>query len=164
MDRDNFEIEQLLRRVRPTEPSPEVRARITGAARAAWNGPATGSAWRIAFRRLAVSTAAAVVMVSAADYASRRAVAPWQSTGPAVARLDPAEIEDWLEMPYSPLVRQLVATRRPAGPDAVTLLDYMERMRETISETEQGHGPEVSPPSEGRSGLLMDRGDLRCCS
>jgi len=164
-DRDNHEVEQLLRKVRPVEPSAEARQRITGAAREAWNESGAGRTWRIAFRRLGVSAAAAVVMISIAEYASYRAVAPWQSCGPpAVARVEIEEIEEWPEMPRSPALRQLVATRRPAGPDAATLLDYMERMRETLSETEQGRSPKAPAPTNGRSGLLPDRSYFRCCS
>ena len=79
------EIERCLKRARPAEPSAELKARIVGSARETWSKAPADIPWRIPLRHLAVSAAAAVLIVSSANYFSAAAVAPWQASRPVTA-------------------------------------------------------------------------------
>jgi len=76
-------MERLLKKARLAEPSAEFKARITRAAKEAWNEPPVEMPWRIGLRRLAVSAAAAVLMISSANYYSIWSVARWQAGPPS---------------------------------------------------------------------------------
>ena len=150
----NIKIERLLRKARLAEPSPELKARVLGAGREAWREAPADASWRIGLRRLGVSAAAAAVIVSSANYLSSQAVAPWQA-GPAVAaQMEPANFEDMPESPYSPFVRHLLATDRSPAQNAAALLDYVEKVRETLNGTEPDDAAERSGPDDRESRLF----------
>ena len=75
-DKQFDEIEQRLKQARLAEPSAELRARIVGSARETWGKAPADIPWRIPLRHLAISAAAAVVIVSSANYFSMVAVTP----------------------------------------------------------------------------------------
>ena len=66
------EMEQRLRQARLAGPSAELKTRIVGSARETWSKAPADIPWRIPLRHLAVSAAAAVLIVSCANYFSRR--------------------------------------------------------------------------------------------
>ena len=153
-DEQNIEIERLLKKARLAEPSPELKARVIGAARKAWSETPADASWRIGLRRLGVSAAAAVVIVSSANYFSGQAVAPWQAGPVVTAKMAPADFEDMPEAPYSPFVRHLIAMGRSPAQNAAALLDYVEKVRETLRGAEQDDTMERPGPTGQKSWLL----------
>jgi hypothetical protein len=97
---------------------------------------------------------AAVLIVSFANYLSDRALAPWRSGGALAARVEDSPAEEFLEISYGPLVKRMVAARRSAGRDTFTLPGYMERIRETLTETERSGASDTLAPGEGRSRMV----------
>jgi hypothetical protein len=107
--------------------------------------------WRIPLRHLGISAAAAVLIVSCANYFSRAAVAPWQAGRPGALRMQAAHFEDTPEMPYSPFVRHLIATSGAPAHDAAALLNYMQSVRKTLEGAEQDESADGSGPGERES-------------
>jgi hypothetical protein len=153
-DRQFDEIERCLKQAHLAEPSAELKARIVGSARETWRKAPADIPWRIPLRHLAISAAAAVLIVSSANYFSTAAVAPWQAGRPAGARMEVANREDMPEMPYSPFVRHLIATSGAPAQDASVLLDYFQNIRKTLDGAEQDDAADGSGPSEQESRLL----------
>jgi hypothetical protein len=148
------EIEQRLNQARLAEPSAVLKARIVGSARETWSKAPADIPWRIPLRHLAVSAAAAVLIVSSANYFSAAAVAPWQANRPVTVRVEAAHFEDMPEMPYSPFVRHLIATSGAPGHDASALLNYFQSVRKTLEGAEQDDAADASGPDERESRLL----------
>jgi hypothetical protein len=160
VDPENNDIERLLRKVRPAEPSAELKARITGAAQEAWKEAPAETPWRIGLRRLALSAAAAILIVYGADSFSTRSVARWQAGPLIAAQMTPADLEDVPEAPYGPFVRHLMAIRQSSGRDPVTLLHYLERMQESLRGLEQDDAPDGPDATERRSRLVPVPSDI----
>jgi len=148
------EIEQCLKQARLAPPSDELKARVLGAARETWAKAPADIPWRIPLRHLALSAAAAVVIVSSANYFSTAAVAPWQASRPVATRMETAHSEDMPEMPYSPFVRHLIATSGAPAHDASVLLDYFQSVRKALNGAEQDETADRSGPSDRESRLL----------
>jgi len=159
-DKNNCEIERLLKKARLVAPSAELKERVTRAAGRAWNEPPAESAWRVAVGRLAAAAVAAVLIVSFANYLSDRALAPWQRQGPVAASLPSSDMDEFLELSYGPLFGQIAAARGPAGHAAFTPLGYLEKVRETLAETEQNGASDTLIPAGGRSRLLPAQPDF----
>ncbi len=150
-DRQFEEIERRLRMVRLAEPSAECKARILGAARETWKTAPAEIPWRIPLRHLGLSAAAAVLIVSSANYFSVQAVAPWQAGRPVAARIVAADLEDLPEMPYSPFVRQLIATCGTSARGTSALLDYLQSVQEAVNGAELDEAAERAGPEEQES-------------
>jgi hypothetical protein len=148
------EVEQLLRKVRLAEPPDELKTQILGAAQETWEKAPADIPWRVPLRHLGLSAAAAVLIVSGANYYSAQAVAPWQAGRPGAARMTAADFEDMPDMPYSPFVRHLIATCGAPASDASTLLDYIQNARKTLDGAEQDNAADGSGPSGHESRLL----------
>ncbi len=159
-DTKRDELEQLLKSVRPVGPSAPLQERIVGGARAAWNEAATDVPWRVAIGRLAVAAAAAVFIVSCADYLSNRAIAPWRPQGPPTARAADCNVEEFPEISFGPLLRHVAALHGGAEHDASGALAYRERLQEMLAETERSIPADPPAPAKGRSRLLPVRPGL----
>jgi hypothetical protein len=153
MDKRLNEVEQLLAKARLAGPPEEFKARIVGAARETWEKTPADIPWRIPLRHLGLSAAAAVLIVSCADYYSVRTVAPWQAGRPVATRMETADYEDMPEMPYSPFVRHLIATCGAPARDASALLDYVQSIRKTLDGAEQDDAADESSLSGPESRL-----------
>ncbi len=153
-DRQFDEIEQRLKQARLAEPSAELKRahRRFGDEKRGSKAPAD-IPWRIPLRHLAVSAAAAVLIVSSADYFSTAAVAPWQASRPVTTRMEAANFEDTPEMPYSPFVRHLIATSGAPAHDASVLLNYFQSVRKTLDGAEQDDAADGSGPDDRESRL-----------
>ena len=165
------EIERRLLRVRLAEPPAELKMRIVGAAEKAWQEAPADIPWRIPLRHLGLSAAAAVLIVSGANYFSVQAVAPWQAdrlaaAPPAYAEGSPssnhggdahdteeAGSEDMPEVLYSPFVRNLLALGQSPAQNVAALLDYMQSVRKALNSTEQDDAAEGSGPGKHESRL-----------
>jgi len=154
IDKQLNEVEQLLKKVRLVEPSEKLRAQVVGAARETWENAPADIPWRVPLRHLGLSAAAAVLIVSCANYYSVRTVAPWQAGRPVATRMAAADFEDMPEMPYSPFVRHLIATCGAPTRDASALLDYVQSLRNTFDGAEEDDAADGSGPSEHESRLL----------
>jgi hypothetical protein len=153
------EIEQRLKRARLVEPSAELKVRVVGSAQETWRQTPADIPWRIPLRHLGISAAAAVLIVSCANYFSTAAVAPWQAGRPGIVRMQAARFEDTPEALYSPFVRHLIATSGTPAQDASALLDYFQSVRKTLEGAEQdeaadGSGPGDPESLEGKMGIM----------
>ena len=124
------EVEQLLEMMRLAEPSPECRARVTAVARETWAEVPVEASCRIGLKRLAVSAAAAALIVSCSRYYSDLSVAQWQPGRPATAVMEQANAEDMPGLPYSPFMKHVAEARRTAQPDLAALLEHMRELRQ----------------------------------
>lgn len=149
-----IDMEHLLKRVRPVEPSAELRDRVVGRAKEAWHEPPVETTWRIVVRRLVPSVAAAVLVISLADVGSNLAVARWRyGRTPTVA----VEYQHFDEMPgelYGPFARRLLAARLTPVQNGAALLDYVEHVREILGGIGQDAATEPPDLDAGRSRLL----------
>lgn len=152
-DRQFDDIEQYLKQARPAQPSDELKARIIGSAQETWRQAPVDIPWRIPLRHLGLSAAAAVLIVSCANYFSAQAVAPWQAGRPGTIRMEATHFEDTPEMPYSPFVRHLIATSGTPAHDASALLNYFQSVRKTPEGTEQDDAATGPGPGEQESRL-----------
>ncbi len=154
MNRDNEEhagIEGLLKRVRPPEPSSELKARVLRIAGEAWLDASAGVPWQIPIRRLAISAAAATVLVSLANlYGDRASAHRPPAPTPIAERVEPCDLDVMMD-PDASLIRYTVTTARSAQPDASAFLDYLERVREALGETERDEASDSPAPTERRS-------------
>ena len=157
-------IEQQLRMARLVEPTDESKARILGAARDTWKKEPAEVPWRIPLRRLGLSAAAALLIVSCADYVSNLMVAPWQAGRPAPARMVAVEWEDEAQIPSNPFVRHLIATCGTSACDVSALLEYLQSIRETVNGTEPDDGADGSGPAVPESQLFPARAKTRLYS
>ncbi len=154
-DLENDKIEHLLRRAHIPEPSPLLKERITTEARKAWNQTSLELPWQIPVKRLVASAAAAMFVISIANYFSDLMLAHWWSGSVPITRLQPSDLDVLPEMPYSPFVRHLVSVnRRPSMTDASALRNYAERLRQILKETQQNGASNEQEPNGGRSRLL----------
>jgi hypothetical protein len=135
---ENERIENLLRTVHLTEPSPQLKERITAEAKKLWNQSSAEVAWWIPFRRLAVSAAAAVLIIWLANCSSDLALGRWRSANVLAAIEQPADIDALPELPYGPFARRLVSiNRRSLGIDTSSLSDHVEKVRQILDEARQ---------------------------
>jgi len=152
---ENERIESLLRSVHMAEPSPQLKERITAEAAGMWNRSSLELSWLIPLRRLAVSAAAAVVIIWLTNYSSDRALGRWRpAQGPAAIE-QPAGIDALPELPYGPLARRLACVnRRSLTTGTSALSDRAETIRQVLDEARQSG---ASSPARGSSGLVPDR-------
>ncbi len=158
--KNGYEIERLLRKARLAEPSAEFKERVIRAAGRAWNEAPARAPWRIGVGRLVGAAVAAVLIVSFANYLSERVLAPWQHRGPVAVSVSSSDLDEFFELSYGPLVGQIAAARAAVGDEAFAPFDYMEKVRETLAETEQGDASDTLTPAGGRSRLLPARPDF----
>lgn len=156
-DRPITEIEQQLRRARLAGPSEELKARVLDTARETWKNAPAEMPWRVPLRRFGLSAVAALLIVSSANYVSALMVAPWQAGRPAVARVVATDAEDMPEMLYSPFVQHVLATCGTPAQDGAALLDYLQKVHETLDGAEQDDAAEGSGPA-GRESRLSPVG------
>ncbi len=159
--------ERLLKRVQPLEPSDELRERIMDAARKAWKETPAEVPWQIPLRRLAMSAAAAIVIVSSANYFSNRAVGRWRADQPVVAsvplaKVPPGDSDETWEEPYGPFMQHLVAVRRSPARDPQAVIDSLDKLREMFQDTPQNIDEVDESDSPGfKSGRMPAGSDCR---
>ena len=159
---NNDQFEHLLRAVRLSEPSEELKVRVTDVATNAWKGTSVDISWRVPLRRLAVSAAAAVVIVSLANYVSGR-VASGQSRDVHVATREAPELDILPDEVDSFLILRLAATgSRRQESDASRMRDHLEMVRQMLGENQGENQSERDPAVKGRS--HRSGADLRCIS
>ena len=153
-DQANGETERLLAKTRLAGPSAHLKEQITEAARNAWRQTQEDVHWMIPLRRLGLSAAAAVLIISLANYVSEQVVRQHRR-GDAPARRELPNRDTLPEAPYGALVRyHVMAIREPASNDASALREYGRRMQELIDEAQHHGASDPSDSTNGRSHML----------
>lgn len=155
MGRESNEVERLLRRAKLPEPSAELKRRATDAAREAWDEAALDFPWQIPIRRLAISAAAAVLMISLANYWADCVSAGRQSHEFAASMVETPELDDWLQMSCGRLVGHLGNKASACSPAA--LREHMAKVKQVLDEGEPTESPDAVAPVEYKSRLLPTR-------
>jgi hypothetical protein len=152
---ENKQLEDLLRKAHPPEPTSELRERIITEAKKTWIQTSTELPWQVPIRRLIVSAAAAVLIIWLTNCSSDCALALWRSDRPNVAYKQSLELDELPELSYSPLARHLVSVgRKPSITEASILHNYAETMIHIFNEAQQNRGSKSAAPSEDRSQLF----------
>jgi hypothetical protein len=137
-DKQNSDIEHLLKQAHPAGPCDRLKERVLQAAREAWHEHPGPTLRRIALRRLAVSAAAAVFLVVVTDAWSDFVVTRSRSASPIARVTDDsqqwADIEP--EIPYGSLLGRMVLASRPAAADPGAMRDYIQRLRDALDQTD----------------------------
>ena len=158
---ENKQIESLLTRAHMSEPSPQLKQRVTAEATKAWDQTSADIPWQIPLRRLAASAAAAVFIVWLAGFYSDYTLARWRSDGPSIARARPDVLDALPEMPYGPFAKHLAAVdRRSPVIDASALSNYAETVRKLLDETGDSAVPTPAIQPGDSSRLVPDRVDI----
>ncbi len=154
-DLENDKIEHLLRRAHILEPSPLLKERITAEARKVWNQTSLEMPWQIPIRRLVASAAAAVLIISIANFSSEHTLKKWRPGDAQVTKKPLPDLERLPEIPYTPSIRHLVSVnRKPSMTDDSALRDYAERVRQVLNEMQQNGLSNQPAPDGGRSRLF----------
>jgi hypothetical protein len=154
---ENKQLEELLKKAHLPELSPQLRQRITAAAKMTWNQNETELPWLVPFRRLAASAAAAIIIIWLANYSSDFALAQWQSVKFPAATEQSPDLESLPEIPYGPFVRRMVSVNRRASTiDASALNDHIGALQNILDEVQQTNTAVPSAPSDGTSHLISN--------
>lgn len=159
MDEEHQETEDTLKRVRPQEPSAELKAKILRAARDAWREEPAHVPWQIPIRRLAASVAAAVLMIFLANLYGNSAPMYRPAGAPTAGIAEPCDLDSIMDV-HIPLIRYMATAGRPAQGGASTLLQHLEMVQEALRETERKDTSEESAPLERRSRLFPSLSSL----
>lgn len=154
-NQEHERIERLLKAARPAGPSETVKARVTEAARAAWNQGPVEVPWRIPVRRLAVSAAAAAIIVAFGNHLGDFDGSGARADCSLAAETANPELEELATMVYGSS-RSRLGTRRRKPPEAngATLREKVETIQHMLDEMDS-NGVQAQPvPSGGRSRLL----------
>jgi hypothetical protein len=140
-DRQNG-VERLLKQARPAKPSDELRSRVLRAAGEAWVEHPSPGLWRIAVWRLAVSAAAAILIVILADAWSDSVVMRSRSVKPVAAAHESdtsLDEQPWADMepaiPYASLIGHVAVAGRATTNNAGALLDHIQGLQDALSQT-----------------------------
>jgi hypothetical protein len=164
-DKQNKQLESILKKAHIPGPSPELKKRITAEAAKIWNQTLPEISWRIPVRRLLVSAAAAVFVIWLANSSSDYALLRWQPRRIQVEYRQTPNLDTLTEIPYSPIARKLVTTGRSSPmTDASALRNYTETMLNILDEAQQNGVSKPPAPAEGRSRLLPKQPGLNSYS
>ena len=154
----NEQLEKLLTKARLHEPSPELKERVTAESIRAWKQTSVELSWRIPFRRLVASAAAAVFVIWLANVSSDYSMTRWHTRGPSTSSQQPPEIDVFPDLPQGPFVKNLTSAKRTLhAAKAADLRQYVETLRRLLDEAPQNEGSKQPDPGKGRSRLLPDR-------
>jgi len=152
---ENDRVERLLQGARLSEPSGRLKDRVTKGALEVWRAGPADVPWQIPLRRLAVSAAAAVLIVSLANLAADRALMRGRAGVARAAHREAADLEAVPEEMYGSLARRLLAANlRVSGAFGARLEEYREQMRQVLDEAQENGVPDQDASLNGRSRLL----------
>ncbi len=124
--------EDRLKSLRLLEPSNQLKERVKNAARSAWHEPAKEVVWWIPIRRLGIAVAAAVVMISCANYAGDQAEIGWQIVDDVKGSESVSDLDEMGDATDVVLVRHLTVAPRPI--DMAAVREYQEQVRQMLDE------------------------------
>jgi len=152
------DIEQRLKQARLLEPTPQLRDRASTAAKHAWDTAPAEVPWQIPLRRLALSAAAALIIVSAASRLgglARPRPRPGVNTGTSTPNPD---LEELTETVYGASWSRLgTGLRRSSEFGGAARRDKMGTLRSMLNDIENEGTPAQPTPGGGRSRLLPGR-------
>jgi len=157
---ENERIERILSQVHLPAPPDELKNRVIGAARKVWERPPANIPWQVPIRRLALSAAAAILIVSLANHLSQfggnenrerpQAMAPTEDLMPDAS--------------LSPLMkRQWQTGRRSSRIHAPGVHRYMENIRMILQEVQDSGTDNVPVPKGGDSHLPPSHPNFATC-
>ena len=159
-DIENNKIENLLKKVNISEPTPLLKERIITEAKKVWNQSSQEIPWQIPIRRLVASAAAAVLIISIADIYNNHILKKWQFKNAGTTTKQAPDLETLPDIPYRPFVRHLVLiNRKPSINDASVFRDYTERLQQVLNEMQQNGSSYEQSPEGGRSHLFNVQSD-----
>jgi hypothetical protein len=151
-DAEPDKIECLMRQASVSGPSEVLKARVTEAMRNAWPTDSNDVPARVLLRRLAISAAAATVLVGLVEQYCDRVVSQGRPVFVGTATREPVDLMVPLESAYPKMARHLVAGGRARSEiDASMIQEYVERVHEALDEGRKD-GP--SSPSTGPRGQI----------
>lgn len=153
-------IERILSQVHLPAPPDDLKNRVIGAAREAWERPPADIPWQVPIRRLALSAVAAILIVSLTNHLSQLGVHE-NAKRPQVVTPTENLVPD---ASLSPLMkRQLQTGRRSSRIHAPALHRYMENVQMILQEVQDGGTDDVPVPQGGDSHLPASHLDFRTC-
>jgi len=157
-NQEHEKIERLLKHAKLSEPSPQLKGRVIETARAAWRDLAPDVPWQVPLCRLALSAAAAVVLISAANYFSDRVIAQALPDRPAVVDEETPDLTTSLGLPEDSLSRHWVRAGSPASSlDIHSVKAYIDTVRRMLDEAQQQEPSAPLPSTNGRSQESLSR-------
>ena len=157
-NQDQERIERLLKAARPAEPSASLKERVTAAAQGAWEQTPVEIPWRVPIWRLAVSAAAAAIIISFGNHLGNFARSRVRPASPATASVPDSELEELAETIYGPARSRLGMSRYGGrGANEAGLRDKAESIQQMLEELDSNGVPVQPTPGGGRSRLLRDR-------
>ncbi len=156
-DAEYDRIERLMKQATVSDLSEALKKRVVGAARKAWLEDRDDVPARIVLVRLAISAAAAILVVSSAEFYSRH-VASHEHPGVIRPATESADLGVTLQLHDLKIVRHLVTNVRGGSQiDAQAVRTHVERTRKTLDESPKNG---ISGSTEGRSGPIPHERDL----
>jgi len=148
-------VERLLKASGPGGPSEALKARVITAAKAAWHQGPGEVPWQVPVWRLAVSAAAAGIIIAFGNHLGDFARSGAQAGVAVAAETANPELEELAEMVYGPSRSRLgTKHRRTTGVNDTTLREKVERIEQILDEMDS-NGIQAQPaPGGGRSRLL----------
>ncbi len=154
-DKERDRAEHLMRRGRPVVPSRQLKDRVTSVAAITWGQTSSEIPWQAPLSRLALSAAAALLIVSLADTFSKSLV-PGKKGGDLQATINERmDLNGLSATGHDTLVSRLTTSGyRSTEADSLTLHDYLERVREALEEAQPKANAELPASTPGRSRLF----------
>ena len=148
-------VERLLKASGPGGPSEALKARVITAAKAAWHQGPGEVPWQVPVWRLAVSAAAAGIIIAFGNHLGDFARSGAQAGVAVAAETANPELEELAEMVYGPSRGRLgTKHRRGTEGDEGRWRENMGNIRQMLDEMES-NGIQAQPtPRGGRSRLL----------
>jgi hypothetical protein len=131
--KDDLEsLDHCLKSLRLSEPSSELRRRITSAASVAWRDAPIEVAWWIPTTRLGIAAAAAIIIVLVANYAGDQTAAGWQAASTIKVSEPTSDFDELADPTYGVFVRHI--TGGPRQIDTTAIQEYREQVRQMLDE------------------------------
>ncbi len=149
-------IEDIMKCAQFPKPSEELKNRVIGTAKEAWDQPPQDIPWRIPLRRLVISTAAALTLISAANSFSDMVIARTLSKRSNTVNENPTDINALSDMPDALKYRWVRTGYQPTSTDPQYLIEHVEAVRQMLQEDHPKEPAEPIPPANGRSQKIIN--------
>jgi hypothetical protein len=124
--------EERLKKLRLIEPSKQLKEKVTHAAMSVWHQETMDVAWWIPVRRLGIAAAAALILVSLANYAGDQAGMKWQIADKVRVSEPVSDLDEAGDATDVVLVRHLTVPPLPI--DMAAVREYQEQIRQMLDE------------------------------
>ena len=159
-EKENEKLEHILKKTYIPEPTAILKERITIKAKKVWHQSSEEIPWQIPIWRLIASAAAAVLIISIANFYNEHVLKRWHHKDTKTTSKQAPDLDTLPEIPYRPFVRHLVSVNRKSSiTDASALRDYTKRLQQALDEMQQNGGSNGQSPEGGRSRLFKVQPD-----